>query len=139
MSGPQGFNMVSPEDRYMCNLPLSHVGGTIPVEEPKTGRIRNRCYFFSPDGDVGFQDKLHMTRFEKEEWIVEPGTRLKIFDTDFGKGSEHCLSVALELGALADVIGFGHERAQRLGLEQRPARRPVPEPLLQCRSQAADR
>jgi predicted amidohydrolase/GNAT superfamily N-acetyltransferase len=61
------------------------VGGTIPVEEPKTGAIRNRSYFFSPDGDVGFQDKLHMTRFEREEWIVEPGSRLKIFDTDFGK------------------------------------------------------
>lgn len=26
-----------------------------------------------------------MTRFEKEEWIVESGSRLKIFDTDFGK------------------------------------------------------
>jgi predicted amidohydrolase/GNAT superfamily N-acetyltransferase len=61
------------------------VGGTIPVEEPKTGKLRNRCYFFSPDGDVGFQDKIHMTRFEKEEWMVEAGSRLKIFDTDFGK------------------------------------------------------
>ncbi len=61
------------------------VGGTIPVEDPKSGSIRNRCHFFSPDGDVGFQDKLHMTRFEKEEWIIEPGSRLKIFDTDFGK------------------------------------------------------
>jgi crotonobetaine/carnitine-CoA ligase len=31
MSGPQSFNMVGAEDRYMCNLPLFHVGGTIPV------------------------------------------------------------------------------------------------------------
>src|SRR5690606_3417907 len=31
------------------------------------------------------QDKLHMTRFENEEWIVSPGKRLKIFDTAFGK------------------------------------------------------
>lgn len=74
---------------FMTDLALRHklyiVGGTIPVEDPKSGRIRNRCYFFSPDGDVGFQDKIHMTRFEKEEWIVESGSRLKIFDTDFGK------------------------------------------------------
>ncbi len=61
------------------------VGGTIPVVDTKSGRVRNRCYFFSPDGDVGFQDKMHMTRFEKEEWFIEPGSRLKIFDTDFGK------------------------------------------------------
>jgi predicted amidohydrolase/GNAT superfamily N-acetyltransferase len=74
---------------FMTDLAVRHklyiVGGTIPVEEPKTGQLRNRCYFFSPDGDVGFQDKMHMTRFEKEEWIVEAGSRLKIFDTDFGK------------------------------------------------------
>lgn len=73
----------------MTDLAVRHklyiVGGTIPVEDPRTGRIRNRCHFFSPDGDVGFQDKMHMTRFEKEEWIVEAGSRLKIFDTNFGK------------------------------------------------------
>jgi predicted amidohydrolase/GNAT superfamily N-acetyltransferase len=74
---------------FMTDMAVSHklyiVGGSIPVEDSKTGRIRNRCYFFSPDGDVGFQDKLHMTRFEKEEWIIESGSRLKIFETDFGK------------------------------------------------------
>lgn len=74
---------------FMMELAMKHklyiVGGTIPIEDPKSGNVRNRCHFFSPDGDVGFQDKMHMTRFEKEEWIVEPGSRLKIFDTDFGK------------------------------------------------------
>jgi crotonobetaine/carnitine-CoA ligase len=30
-SGPEGFHMLSGEDRYMCNLPLYHVGGTIAV------------------------------------------------------------------------------------------------------------
>jgi predicted amidohydrolase/GNAT superfamily N-acetyltransferase len=74
---------------FMTDLAVRHklyiVGGTIPVEDAKSGQIRNRCYFFSPDGDVEFQDKIHMTRFEKEEWIVESGSRLKIFETDFGK------------------------------------------------------
>ncbi len=74
---------------FMTELAERHklyiVGGSIPVEDGKSGRVRNRCYFFSPDGDVGFQDKIHMTRFEKEEWFIEPGSRLKIFDTDFGK------------------------------------------------------
>jgi len=31
MSGTDGFYMVSPDDRYLCNLPLFHVGGTIPA------------------------------------------------------------------------------------------------------------
>lgn len=31
MSGVDGFYMLSPEDRYLCNLPLFHVAGTIPV------------------------------------------------------------------------------------------------------------
>ena len=31
MSGPEGFYMLTSDDRYMCNLPLFHVGGTIPV------------------------------------------------------------------------------------------------------------
>lgn len=31
MSGTDGFKMVKQDDRYMCNLPLFHVGGTIPV------------------------------------------------------------------------------------------------------------
>ena len=31
MCGPGSFNMVQADDRYMCNLPLFHVGGTIPV------------------------------------------------------------------------------------------------------------
>jgi crotonobetaine/carnitine-CoA ligase len=31
MAGRDGFPMVEAIDRYMCNLPLFHVGGTIPV------------------------------------------------------------------------------------------------------------
>lgn len=61
------------------------VAGTIPVFDEKTGQLINRCHFFDPEGDVGVQDKLHMTRFEKEDWIVSPGKRFKVFDTNFGK------------------------------------------------------
>ncbi|WP_218511661.1 AMP-binding protein [Variovorax sp. dw_308] len=31
MSGAEGFYMLSADDRYLCNLPLFHVAGTIPV------------------------------------------------------------------------------------------------------------
>jgi predicted amidohydrolase len=60
------------------------VGGTIPVFDSEKEKIRNECYIFSPNGSVGMQGKLHMTRFEREEWKVSAHDELKVFETDFG-------------------------------------------------------
>lgn len=60
------------------------VAGTIPVFDPETQRLRNECYFFGPSGKYGMQGKLHMTRFEKEEWLVHPHQKLRVFETEFG-------------------------------------------------------
>jgi predicted amidohydrolase len=38
-----------------------------------------------PDGSYDFQDKLQMTRFENEQWLIKSGSELKVFHTDFGK------------------------------------------------------
>lgn len=64
-------------DMYIC-------GGTIPVLE-NGNQIYNECFFFSPKGEHGIQGKVHMTRFEDEEWMVSPRGGLKIFETRFGK------------------------------------------------------
>ena len=61
------------------------VAGTIPVIDPEDGDLHNEAYFFGPDGRMGTQGKLHMTRFEAEEWFVQPRDRLKVFSTPFGK------------------------------------------------------
>ncbi len=62
------------------------VGGTIPtLADEETDCVYNDCYVFGPKGDYGVQGKTHMTRFEKEDWIVSPRSRLKVFDTEFGK------------------------------------------------------
>lgn len=61
------------------------VGGTLPGFDSDQTRILNKCYVFSPDGSYNLQAKLHMTRFEKEEWMVSPGSRLRIFECEFGK------------------------------------------------------
>lgn len=61
---------------YIC-------AGTIPVAEGE--EIYNESFFFGPDGSHQVQPKLHMTRFEAEEWIVKPRNRLKVFDTQLGK------------------------------------------------------
>lgn len=58
--------------------------GTYPVQIT-SGEYHNRAYLFMPDGKVDYQDKLQMTRFENEQWLIKSGTEIKCFDTDFGK------------------------------------------------------
>ncbi|MCB0308733.1 MAG: carbon-nitrogen hydrolase family protein [Bdellovibrionales bacterium] len=63
------------------------VGGTIPSYDAKSDKVFNRSYVFGPSGKLDYQSKLHMTRFEDEEWFVSSGKTLKVFETDFGKFS----------------------------------------------------
>lgn len=58
--------------------------GTFPVAI-EDGVYRNRAYVFMPDGSIDFQDKLMMTRFENEQWLIKGGQELKCFDTEYGK------------------------------------------------------
>jgi len=71
------------------------------------GDVRNRSYFFGPKGDHAYQGKLHMTRFEKEEWLVNSDQKLKIFETDFGKMAINiCYDVEFpELARVAARLG----------------------------------
>ena len=55
------------------------------LAEAAAGHFVNRAHFFGPDGECLFQDKLVMTRFEAEEWGIESGEGLKVFDTAYGK------------------------------------------------------
>ncbi len=49
-------------------------------------KFYNRSYFIAPSGKYDFQDKLHMTRFENEEWHISASeTELKVFNTALGK------------------------------------------------------
>jgi predicted amidohydrolase len=38
-----------------------------------------------PDGSFDFQDKLMMTRFENEHWLITAGNEIKVFETLYGK------------------------------------------------------
>lgn len=56
---------------------------SLPIEEG--GKAINRAYFFNPQGEIQFQDKLNMTRFEDEDWSITPGAPiLKVFETSLG-------------------------------------------------------
>ena len=63
------------------------VAGTIPVVDPKTDKVYNDSYIFAPSGEFGVQGKIHMTRFESEDWKISPTTRLRTFETNFGKAA----------------------------------------------------
>jgi predicted amidohydrolase len=64
---------------------LHIVAGTIPVMENGSDKVYNESFFFSPSGGFGVQGKLHMTRFEHEDWKVSPRSSLRVFETGFGK------------------------------------------------------
>ena len=59
------------------------VAGSFPVRIPG-GAFRNRAYFFNPDGSMDYQDKMMMTRFETEDWLIQEGDLLKVFPTSIG-------------------------------------------------------
>jgi predicted amidohydrolase len=61
------------------------VGGTIPTFDEATERVHNDCHFFAPSGEHGVQGKLHITRFEREDWRVSERSELKVFDTALGR------------------------------------------------------
>jgi predicted amidohydrolase len=61
------------------------VAGTIPEIDASTGALHNRAYFCSPQGDIGVQGKLKMTRFEREDWKVSSSKTLRVFETTFGR------------------------------------------------------
>jgi predicted amidohydrolase len=58
--------------------------GTFPVKTD-SGAYRNRAYLFMPDGQFDYQDKLMMTRFENEQWLIQKGEELRYFDTEYGR------------------------------------------------------
>ncbi len=65
---------------------LHIVGGTLPAMDPPDDvTVYNECYIYSPNGEWDVQGKLHMTRWEKEEWAVSPHKQFKVFETELGK------------------------------------------------------
>ena len=58
------------------------IAGTYP--NLREGLLYNTAYMFSPQGDVFMQDKIHMTRWERDKWKTTPGNQLHLFQTDYG-------------------------------------------------------
>ena len=56
------------------SFPVAHGGGE------NGGGYVNRAHVFGPQGPLGHQDKLLMTRFEAEEWFIDPGAGVRVFE-----------------------------------------------------------
>ncbi len=59
------------------------VGGSHPTIV--AGKLMNTAYLFTPEGKVFTQDKIHLTRWEKEKWKGDAGNQLRVFDTPHGR------------------------------------------------------
>lgn len=84
--------LAAQEERFvelMAGLAKEHgmyiVAGSLPTMDEGDDRLFNESYVFGPSGKYEVQAKLHMTRWENEEWKVSPGKSLKIIDTEIGK------------------------------------------------------
>ncbi len=63
-----------------------------------SGKIRNVARLHTPDGRSGEQEKLIMTRFEREIWGVGGGDEIRVFDTALGRiGVAICYDVEFPL------------------------------------------
>ena len=49
------------------------------------GAVVNRARLFAPDGSQGHQDKVMLSRFEREQWGLEAGRALRVFETALGR------------------------------------------------------
>lgn len=56
--------------------------GSLPMR--RGDAVVNRAPLIAPDGRLAFQDKLMMTRFERERWGVSPGEQPQVFATPWG-------------------------------------------------------
>jgi predicted amidohydrolase len=81
---------------------LHIVAASMPVRAGDS--FVNRARLFAPSGKVGVQDKLIMTRFEREEWFVSGSGPLRVFATELGKiGINICYDSEFPLLARAQV------------------------------------
>lgn len=59
------------------------LGGSMPVRQADDS-LTNTAFLFAPDGGMGTQEKIVLTRWEREVWQMRGGNQVRVFDTEFG-------------------------------------------------------
>ncbi|MCX7285782.1 MAG: carbon-nitrogen hydrolase family protein [Novosphingobium sp.] len=62
-----------------------HILAASAPRKDADGRFRNAARLFAPGGKSSVQDKLVMTRFEREQWDIAAGQAMRVFDTTLGR------------------------------------------------------
>jgi predicted amidohydrolase len=79
------------------------LGGTRPFGDDG-GQVVNRATLYMPDGQTGHQDKIMMTRFERESWDIKCGKSLRVFRTSLGMlGISTCYDIEFPMIARAQA------------------------------------
>ena len=60
-------------------LGITILAASFPWRQPD-GSYTNRAWLCTPDGQSRFQDKIQMTRFEREQWLISGSRSLSVFD-----------------------------------------------------------
>jgi predicted amidohydrolase len=86
------------------------LAASFPVQQAD-GSYRNRANLIGREGVIDYQDKLVMTRFENEQWLIKAGQQIKVIDTELGRigiaicyDSEFPLIANQQVAAGADLI-----------------------------------
>lgn len=74
----------------MSDLAQKHkvhiVAGTVPnLDDHNDEKVYNDSFVFGPNGEHHSQGKIHLTRWEGADWKVSPRSKLRIFESDFGR------------------------------------------------------
>lgn len=69
--------------RFAKEYSLYIIGGSHPVESG--GELRNVAHLFTPAGDVHVQEKMHISSVERRYYHMQPGDKLRVFDTPLGR------------------------------------------------------
>lgn len=75
-------------ERMAAQYKLIILASTFPTEIA-LGQFVNRANLFTPEGLIGSQDKLMMTRFENEKWHIQGADGIQVFDTELGRIGIH--------------------------------------------------
>ena len=92
--------------RFAAEFGLYIIGGSHPVTVD--GEFRNVAHLFSPSGNVYTQDKMHITSVERRWYEIQPGDKVRVFDTPLGRiGILVCYDVEFpELVRLISLAGI---------------------------------
>jgi predicted amidohydrolase len=81
LEGMQAF--FGPFDTLFRKLAGDH---KVHILAPSFPRSRvNTATLYAPSGKSGAQEKRILTRFEREQWIIESGKELRLFETALGR------------------------------------------------------